>query len=50
MPGPGYFPFGAELLLGIISLSVLINTLRKAPQQFIEPVNKTGSMSGFNYD
>lgn len=30
-PGPGYFPFGAGLLFGIISLSVLVRTLGKAP-------------------
>ncbi len=29
MPGPGYFPFGAGLLLGIVSLIELIKTLRK---------------------
>jgi hypothetical protein len=28
-PGPGYFPFGAGLLFGIISLSVLVRTLQK---------------------
>ena len=28
-PGPGYFPFGAGLLFGIISLSVFVRTLRK---------------------
>jgi hypothetical protein len=30
-PGPGYFPFGAGLLFAIISLSVFVRTLRKAP-------------------
>jgi uncharacterized membrane protein YiaA len=30
-PGPGYFPFGAGLLFGIISLSVFVRTLRKTP-------------------
>ena len=30
-PGPGYFPFGAGVLFTIISLSVLIKTLRKVP-------------------
>ena len=30
-PGPGYFPFGAGALFTIISLSVLVKTLRKAP-------------------
>lgn len=33
MPGPGYFPFGASLLLGIISLSTFVNSLKKAPSQ-----------------
>jgi len=28
-PGPGYFPFGAGLLFGIVSLWVLLSTLRK---------------------
>jgi putative tricarboxylic transport membrane protein len=35
MPGPGYFSFGGALLLGIISLSVLIKTLRKWSEQKI---------------
>ncbi|MFB3885123.1 MAG: tripartite tricarboxylate transporter TctB family protein [Thermodesulfobacteriota bacterium] len=30
-PGPGYFPFGAGLLFGIFSLSVLIRALRRPP-------------------
>lgn len=30
-PGPGYFPFGAGILLGLISLSILIKALLKAP-------------------
>jgi hypothetical protein len=29
-PGPGYFPFGAGLLFGVICLSVLVRTLGKA--------------------
>jgi len=29
MPGPGYFPFSAALLIGIISLLFLLKTLRK---------------------
>jgi hypothetical protein len=29
MPGPGYFSFGAALLLGMMSLLVLIKTLLK---------------------
>jgi hypothetical protein len=37
MPGPGYFPFGAALLFGIISLLFLIKTLRKAPSEEIPP-------------
>lgn len=31
MPGSGYFPFGAGILLGLISLSLSIKTLLKAP-------------------
>ena len=31
MPGPGYFPFGAGILLGLISLSILIKSLLKVP-------------------
>lgn len=30
-PGPGYFPFGAGILLGLISLSILIKSLLKPP-------------------
>jgi hypothetical protein len=33
MPGPGYFPFGAGLLFGIISLSVMLSALRKVPKE-----------------
>lgn len=29
IPGPGYFSFGAALLLGVMSLSVLVKTLLK---------------------
>ena len=29
MPGPGYFPFGAALLLGIVTLMELVKALRK---------------------
>jgi putative tricarboxylic transport membrane protein len=29
IPGPGYFPFGAALLFGIISILFLFKTLRK---------------------
>ncbi len=35
MPGPGYFPFGAALVIGIISLLFLLKTLRKAPSKEI---------------
>lgn len=31
MPGPGYFTFGSGLLLGIISVSALVNALRRVP-------------------
>ena len=30
-PGPGYFPFGAGLLFGILSLSVFVKALRRVP-------------------
>jgi putative tricarboxylic transport membrane protein len=30
-PGPGYFPFGAGLLFGILSLSVFAKALRSVP-------------------
>ncbi|MFB3884087.1 MAG: tripartite tricarboxylate transporter TctB family protein [Thermodesulfobacteriota bacterium] len=30
-PGPGYFPFGAGILLGLISLSILIKSLLRLP-------------------
>jgi hypothetical protein len=30
-PGPGYFPFGAGVLFTILSVSVLVKALRKAP-------------------
>lgn len=33
MPGPGYFPFGAGLLFGIISLSVMLSAFRKVPEE-----------------
>jgi hypothetical protein len=33
MPGPGYFPFGAALFFGIISLLFLFKTLRKLPPE-----------------
>jgi putative tricarboxylic transport membrane protein len=33
MPGPGYFPFGAAIFLGVISLSVLVKTMRKVPSE-----------------
>ncbi len=29
MPGPGYFPFGAGVLFGIISFSVMVSEFRK---------------------
>ena len=33
-PGPGYFPFGAGLLFGILSLSVFVKALRRvAPSE-----------------
>ena len=32
-PGPGYFPFGAALFFGIISILFLFKTLRKAPSE-----------------
>lgn len=35
MPGPGYFPFGAALFIGIISLSTLVRTLRKGPSEYV---------------
>lgn len=31
MPGPGYFPFGAALAIGIISIFLLVKALRQAP-------------------
>ena len=31
-PGPGYFSFGAALLLGVMSLSVLVKALLKSPK------------------
>ena len=34
-PGPGYFPFGAALVVGIISLVFLFKTLRKASSKEI---------------
>jgi len=34
-PGPGYFPFGAGLLFGILSLSVFVKALRKVPSSEI---------------
>ena len=30
MPGPGYFPFGAGLLFGVISLCVAVSSIRKS--------------------
>jgi hypothetical protein len=30
MPGPGYFPFGAGLLFGVISLCVTVSAMRKS--------------------
>jgi hypothetical protein len=33
MPGPGYFPFGAGLLFGMISLSVMVSAIRKVPAE-----------------
>ena len=35
MPGPGYFPLGAGLLFGIISLSVMFSALRKVPKEML---------------
>ena len=35
MPGPGYFPIGAGLLFGIISLSVMFSALRKVPKEML---------------
>lgn len=36
-PGPGYFPFGASMLLGGMAFSVLIKSLRKGTVPRIEP-------------
>ena len=30
MPGPGYFPFGAGLIFGMVSLWVLLSAIRKS--------------------
>ncbi len=37
-PGPGYFPFGAGILLGLISLSISIKSLLKKPFKKTAPV------------
>jgi putative tricarboxylic transport membrane protein len=39
-PGPGYFPFGASVLLGSMAFSVLIKSLRKGTAQKIQPTLK----------
>jgi|WetSurMetagenome_2_1015567.scaffolds.fasta_scaffold31290_2 putative tricarboxylic transport membrane protein len=39
-PGPGYFPFGAAMLLGCMAVSVLVNSLRKGTDQKIQPTLK----------
>ena len=36
-PGPGYFPFGASMLLGGMAFSVLIKSLREGTAPRIEP-------------
>jgi putative tricarboxylic transport membrane protein len=33
MPGPGFFPFGAAVLFGMISLYVIVKALRPAPSE-----------------
>jgi len=33
MPGPGFFPFAAAVIFGIISASVFINSILKAPAE-----------------
>jgi putative tricarboxylic transport membrane protein len=33
MPGPGFFPFGAAVLFGMISLYVIVKALRTAPSE-----------------
>lgn len=35
IPGPGYFSFGGAILLGMMSLVVLVKSLRKATRQNI---------------
>lgn len=41
-PGPGYFPFGAALLIGSISVVILLRTLLKAPAEKIPMVASKG--------
>ena len=36
-PGPGYFPFGAGLIFSIISLSILVGSLRKVERNAAPP-------------
>lgn len=38
IPGPGYFSFGAALLLGVMSLSVLVKTLLKPSKEKPSPL------------
>lgn len=40
IPGPGAFPFGAAVFLGILSLSVFLKTLRKVPTAGISAKNE----------
>jgi putative tricarboxylic transport membrane protein len=39
-PGPGYFPFGAAMLLGCMAFGVLVSSLRKGTAQKIQPTLK----------
>ena len=32
MPGPGYFPFGAGLIFGVLALCVTVSSIRRSPQ------------------
>ena len=44
MPGPGYFPFGAAVAIGILSLALLVSTLRKPPGNEERPALPPGRL------
>jgi hypothetical protein len=37
-PGPGYFPLGAALLLGVTALSVMVKAMSKISEREVSPV------------